>query len=458
MLKRKRDEASNGQPESTEKAAPSSRTSNRRKKLCIQRIAAAQKPLVSALRLAAGFERQKFSRRKKGAKSTNNDKASQRLETEYAKLKQLDLNKVAEQHLRRTIAKVKSLRESEDIPEHEKVVEKGEQDVALLNVQARLFKVDAVRKAIDEAIDDLKEIIGAGANGAKGQTDADGAKKKKKKKSESDEEEEPQVDIEAFDSDVLAAFDARIAAPSSVEGDSEDSLSDGHRPPSIGDSESEDDDELDLDEEMESDEEDKVHVSTNGVRIAEDSSDSGAIHDSDIGSESDSDSETDEISAPQPKSKRKAVLLEKPSASTFLPSLSHAAYFSGSESEASDLDADLAPRKNRRGQKARQRIWEQKYGDKAKHKEKEDRAQGWDAKRGAVGDRNSGRGRNGPPRGYGPEKSGENAIPLGQKKITKRDDVGNLHPSWLAAKAAKEKKSGLKIDLGAKSSKKVVFD
>jgi hypothetical protein len=43
-------------------------------------------------------------------------------------------------------------------------------------------------------------------------------------------------------------------------------------------------------------------------------------------------------------------------------------------------------------------------------------------------------------------------MPLGPKK-TKRDDAGSLHPSWLAAKAAKEKKVDAKPQ-----GKKVVFD
>lgn len=456
MPKRKREEVTASLTKPNKK--PSSLAPNKRKKLCAERIAAAQKPLLSALRHAAALERQKFSRRKKTAKSTANDKASQRLELEYAKLKQLDLTKLAQQHLRKTIGKVKSLKESDDIPEQEKVTEKVEQDVALLNVQGRLFKVEAVRKVMDEVIDDLKEIVGAGSVAGKGQGDADGAENKKKAKSVDMEEEGEPMDIEAFDSDVLAAFDARIAAPSSADEDSEDSLSEGHRPPSVGDSEGEDDD-FDLDEDIESSE-DASHILAHGDSVAENSSDSGALHDSDMESESESEPEIEKVSASVPRAKRKTTPIEKPSKSTFLPSLSHAAYVSGSESEASDLDADLAPRKNRRGQKARQKIWEKKYGDKAKHKQKEDRTKGWDAKRGAVsGDRGGGRGKgNGPPRGYGPERSGENAIPLGQKKATKRDDTGPLHPSWQAAKAAKEKKSGLKIDLSANSSKKVVFD
>ncbi|KAJ8108997.1 hypothetical protein OPT61_g7782 [Boeremia exigua] len=68
--------------------------------------------------------------------------------------------------------------------------------------------------------------------------------------------------------------------------------------------------------------------------------------------------------------------------------------------------------------------------------------------------------------GRGPMTSGENAAPLGKKRVEgaadkkapKKDDTGPLHPSWAAAKAAKESKK-LKIDLGgAKSAKKITFD
>jgi hypothetical protein len=64
--------------------------------------------------------------------------------------------------------------------------------------------------------------------------------------------------------------------------------------------------------------------------------------------------------------------------------------------------------------------------------------------------------------------SGENALPLGgaakKEKVVnpkERDDKGELHPSWQAAKLAKEKKM-IKIEVGNKAvagmGKKVVFD
>ncbi|KAJ1324789.1 BUD22 [Microdochium nivale] len=75
--------------------------------------------------------------------------------------------------------------------------------------------------------------------------------------------------------------------------------------------------------------------------------------------------------------------------SAFLPTLM-GGYLSNSESEASDLDMAPSLKKNRRGQRARQAIWEKKFGDKAKHFSKPQASQnardlGWDPRRGAVG-------------------------------------------------------------------------
>ncbi|KAJ4349378.1 uncharacterized protein N0V89_007993 [Didymosphaeria variabile] len=448
----------------------------RRKKQCTQRIAAAQKPLVAALRVAAGLERQKHSRRKKTAQANKDDKASARLEAEYAHLKGLDLEKVAEQHLRKTIGKVKSLRESEYMPESVGEVEKGSNDPALLNVKGRLFKVDAVRRVVDETIDELKEIVGVGANGAKaeGKKEEDKAAKSKKAKIQEEEEEEDEDEDEDEDAwaqsalaqneedgRLLAAFDALIAAPSSAEDSSEDSLSDGHRPPSEEDmaSEDEDEDEDALAQSAQAQfEEDRRLLADFDALIAASSSaeddnegtESGLVSDVTENQDSDSASDSDEPSIPLPKAKRKAADPKISADSKFLPTLSHPTYISGSESEASDIE--VAPRKNRRGQKARQKIWEQKYKDKAKHVIKQERDQGWDAKRGAVGERGGRNGRGAPVRGRGPEVSGANEQPLGVKK-PKRDDAGSLHPSWQAAKAAKEKKMDMKP-----MGKKVVFD
>jgi hypothetical protein len=142
----------------------------------------------------------------------------------------------------------------------------------------------------------------------------------------------------------------------------------------------------------------------------------------------------------------------KSKASSFIPSLSLGGYISGSGSDPeSDIDVEPA-RKNRRGQRARQQIWEKKFGTGAKHlgKVKEDRNQGWDAKRGAtdgVKGRRSERAQKertasgaGGSRGLAGKRGGA----AGNSAAPRRkhnDDEGPLHPSWEAAKKAKEKKS-----------------
>jgi hypothetical protein len=131
----------------------------------------------------------------------------------------------------------------------------------------------------------------------------------------------------------------------------------------------------------------------------------------------------------------------KPGDSTFLPTLM-GGYISGSES-AEDID-DIRPRKNRRGQRARQAIWEKKYKDKAKHLQKQasqGRDAGWDPKRGAVdGDAKPWkRGIRNPllEKSKGPEPA--QAPPKKDPPKRTRDDSGPLHPSWEAKRMAKEK-------------------
>jgi hypothetical protein len=226
---------------------------------------------------------------------------------------------------------------------------------------------------------------------------------------------------------------------------------------------------------------------------------SGTSEDELEGSESDSDSDSDSedeaLAPPSKKTKTKAV---KPASfttgtSTFLPSLM-GGYISGSES-ASDVDVAPTARKNRRGQRARQAIWEKKYGEKAKHHQNKDtRNEGWDPTRGAVdvnGDGSSSKPwkkgiknpfeknqvhpdrqrqmqqNNDRQKGAGAKKGAttrdrdsrerSNSAPVAEKPKPKlkptRDDEGSLHPSWAAAKKAKEGVQKVEFQ-----GKKVVFD
>lgn len=218
----------------------------------------------------------------------------------------------------------------------------------------------------------------------------------------------------------------------------------------------------------------------------------------DIASESESESDnSDAIAVPSakraktavpplpPKSKPlKSEKADKPpksakdlTSSIFLPSLSVG--FTRGDDDDSDPDLDDDPngvagkqpvvRKNRRGQRARQAIWEKKYGKNAKHvvkaheeeklqaqktREKAEakgrtRDSGWGAKSGkAVG----------PAVAAGPAQTA--AVSHTQKvysepKQSQTEQKKSLHPSWEAAKLRKQKMGVVQTEIKAQ---KIVFD
>lgn len=162
-----------------------------------------------------------------------------------------------------------------------------------------------------------------------------------------------------------------------------------------------------------------------------------------------------------------------PNSTTFLPSLAMG-YWSGSESAEDLSDEGPMTRKNRMGQQARRALWEKKFGKNANHvkKQPQDRDEGWDARKGASagdargkrgrgrgsGDSKVARGRDKARSGRGPMSSGANSDPVGLKQArpilkAKAAGDGPLHPSWEAAKKAKEQKKMVPFQ-----GKKVVFD
>lgn len=146
-------------------------------------------------------------------------------------------------------------------------------------------------------------------------------------------------------------------------------------------------------------------------------------------------------------------------------------YYSGGSDEESDYDADndkvvkevTKQRKNRRGQRARQKIWEQKFGKEAKHVKAElqrvhnEREQ----KRLEYEERCRKREEKARP-------SGSNVAPLGERK-PRVEGIGEStgeksgesvkeppaadHPSWEAKRLANEKLKNVKF-----AGKKITFD
>ena len=166
--------------------------------------------------------------------------------------------------------------------------------------------------------------------------------------------------------------------------------------------------------------------------------------------------------SPPPKI-RKSDVPPTASNSTFIPSLM-GGYWSGSESAEGDEAVESNARKNRMGQQARRLLWEKKFGKKANHLKRKERDEGWDPRKGAGGGRGRGRGGRGRGRGHdrGPDRnlgsrsegrgSGANGYPVASRVKGKKDEAP-LHPSWEAAKKAKELKRNV-----AFQGKKVVFD
>lgn len=364
----------------------------------------------------------------------------------------------------KSLLKIKAVAASGNLPEVvRKPVAQG-WGPAVLNVHGRLCNSNPVKEVMPQALEDvqralgLEVIRGVGKGKRVRAKDFEGEKARKadvdeevqegrrgdvrlrKRVKEELDDETPEgqmngnMESDSDGSAMFADFDDRLGSSDDGEGDGE------------GDNENDVDD-LEKQLEME------------GIRQGARSRQKPSKYDleADLSmSDAASDSESE---SPEP---RKGP---PPKKTTFLPSLSMGGYVSGSGSDLED-DIDVAPKKNRRGQRARQQIWEKKFGAKAKHVQngqgKQDRNQGWDAKRGATEGRDNGRSRGrGGGRGakFGVRgdrgATGSNGVGVSDRKPPpKKDDSGPLHPSWEAAKKAKEAKSKPVTFTG----KKVTFD
>ena len=126
-------------------------------------------------------------------------------------------------------------------------------------------------------------------------------------------------------------------------------------------------------------------------------------------------------------------------------------YYSGGESDEdtrdSLVDEITAPRKNRRGQRARQKIWEKKYGSKAKHVQKEHERSKSERERLRI-EYEQRAAKRAEKQKIRDMKERE----LQEKKVQQTEKKQTLHPSWEAKLKQKE-------SLNAKfSGKKITFD
>lgn len=472
MSKRKHDEVSGSEP-------PSNGTPARA--LRLQRLQLdglldqSKKSLFRSLKVARGFERQKLGRRQKTAKTESNAADISRLEAEVATLKSLDLASTAEIHLYKSLLKIKSIASAPAFPHHVQATidnSKKPQEIASANVQARLFKSGPLQAAMTEALKGIRAVLGIEelkpsgkkrlrakdyANGSQA-NDTSGAAVSKREGSlnsttrAQDEDEwsgasAPDIlgkeedhdfhgdDDEDVDHDMYAS---RLAGSSAEESAEEDVEDQDHGREDLGDmsiTEEEDPDEIQYSSEENDDAREDEHPTTTKL---------------------------------MPKPKYAKPSTAPPKSTTFLPSLSLGGYWSGSDSAFSDNDssaANIEVRKNRMGQQARRALWEKKFGKNANHVKN----QGWDAGKDAQGvdargKRGKGRGGfvrgvdavRGGSRGGGSfvKRTGANSDPIVARKAKPSTAAeGPLHPSWVAARKAKEQKKATPFQ-----GKKVVFD
>ncbi|KAG6255669.1 hypothetical protein E4U23_003654 [Claviceps purpurea] len=441
-----------------------------------------------ALKASKGFERQRLSKRIRD-QATTPDKA-QRLEREISVLKSLDLHQTARAHLHLSLLKVKSIAASPDLPEElRRGVSKPnlppEEQAALHNVTSNLYNKDPVRQATDRAVKAVCSLLDVAI--------PENSKRSRKDKREVQEEQAPNGIKSSVPTSTLK--ENASAAETGGQFDDEESEFEGfssHDEDGIANARTEKDEQEGSDSASE-DEEDNVEklddllgsaseeeedwndekyaqfrgketVNLDDISVSgsdDEESEAGAVSGSDDEqSEAEPATQRTSPSLTPPietttKTSKKSSSASKPgliSGSTFLPSLM-GGYISGSES-ASDIEE--AKPKKRRGQRARQAIWEQKYGTGAKHllnpSRKGGRDSGWDMRRGAVD--GGERGKSSTPWKKGIQRPGTGHMePAPAPKPRKRDDEGALHPSWEARKKARQTQKAV-----AFTGQKVVFD
>ncbi|GAM89813.1 hypothetical protein ANO11243_078520 [Dothideomycetidae sp. 11243] len=483
MPKRKRDDPpAVPQDKSNDKSRPSIQQQR-----ADRRLEQGAEVLTKAFKVAKGFERQKLSRRRKTAQTKTEASNVARIDAETEALKILNLDITAFNYLAKSLLKIKAVATSPHIPASLDQSLSQPSDAPSLNVIARLCKSNPVRDVLPQILKDMQAILGvpggdsssrpAKARSAepnagrvtsardRGQLDMSNdasdvdvpqrpASDPGSVATNGDEDDfegfstDPDVDAgdqgagSDMDDDALAAFDARLASSS---------------------------DDSDLDNEAVA----QRKINTRALLDAY-GSDPDADSESEASSheepskglprrnrESRSQSPSRSVSPPPPK---------RPTTSAFIPSLTSGYISGGSDSdpdaEFDDLLGDGAdkPKKNRRGQRARQAIWEKKFGQEAKHVKTEakgSRNEGWDAKRGATDSRRgAGRGRGGGrgPRGRSNAAAGAPGAAIAEQKKAPvhRDDEGALHPSWAAAK--KRKEAAMSSGPTKFAGKKISFD
>ncbi|KAH9854673.1 Bud-site selection protein [Lenzites betulinus] len=317
-----------------------------------------------AAKKAAAFELRKLVKRLKASRGEKLTKGNMKgedaveLERQLEVLKHIDHEPFANTALKTKILKDRLLSENEGIKTaleklSESLVQPQEPGSSAAKVHSRLLSSKTISDAVHIVVKTLKEILDPSLAAAKFK--------------EEEEEIEDGEEDDTLDTMSVKSKKVRLAAPS---GSGEEGESDTEAAV----------DEAGWESGTVDGDEDGAGWESGSVDGGDHSDAASSDEDEDEDEDGVSGSEEDGDEAPaaaQPKSKAKTPAKEpgsKPKAgeSTFLPSL--AVGYTRGDSSASDLsDADAegdaadAPRKNRRGQRARRMIWEKKYGKNANH-------------------------------------------------------------------------------------------
>ncbi|RMY33648.1 hypothetical protein D0865_14402 [Hortaea werneckii] len=406
-----------------------------------------------AFKLAKGFERQKLGRRQKSAGAEKKEQDIRRINAEIAALKTLDTTSAGRHHLYKTLTKIKAVAASPDLPSEVLQQHALSTNSALLNVHARLCNSNPVKEAMPAVLADVQNALGIRTNDGK-------AIKKKRLRAKDYEYNEPAGhNVEGVKKHSPQTQNS-VSPPNEGESAEDDGME--MRRPGIDRNSGEDFE--DLDHRLGSSEsegfDDASHAGDNidelerqlaaeGFGRSKPTPKPSYDHTADR-----SLSEGDPEPSPSPEPQKAPA----PKKTTFIPSLTMGGYISGSESDP-ESDLDVAPKKNRRGQRARQALWEKKFGQKAKHLQKTSRNAEWDPKRGATDGTERKPGQK-PGKGNHAKRQLDREHTVANRKdgghATKKhkDNQGPIHPSWEAAKKAKEKKEGG----AAFAGKKITFD
>ncbi|KAL8799162.1 MAG: hypothetical protein Q9182_006099 [Xanthomendoza sp. 2 TL-2023] len=426
--------------------------------------------LSQALKLAKGFERQKLGRRQKAARLAKDDGESKRLDAEVLALKALDIYPTAETHLYKSMLKTKSMLSAPAFPffiQNDLSENSKPHDVARANVQARLFNSQPVKKAMDDSMSNIRLSLGL--------NDIQSSKKKRIRKADLLREKST-VNIRKTSADAGGTTIVRKVGRAT---DASPATEVPDREPGQTSSSNESLNYDEFDSRLAGSADELSDGDSKSIDYGELHAEpaSGPVRELSSSASPEISGSSGTTDSPPPRNSRGSEKSTKDSkATTFLPSLTMGGYWSGSE-PASDDEGSVGgqTRKNRRGQRERRMIAEKKYGQNAKHLRKQgqeqDRDRGWHPRKGAQTEktdesesmkqlRRSGGSTRVPqvPRTTkqgAAASSGANSDPVGPRRriAQSKPADGPLHPSWQAAKQAKEQKQTARFQ-----GKKLTFD